>query len=42
MVIYDNDGNVANVLAGFPVAPGQPFKLILVMHDESTDYEYDR
>ena len=42
MVIYDNDGNVANVLAGFPVAQGQPFKLILVTHDESTFYEYDR
>jgi hypothetical protein len=42
MVTYDNDGNVASVLEGFPVAPGQPFKLILVMHDESTYYEYDR
>ena len=42
MIIYDNDGDVANVLTGFPVAQGQPFKLILVTHDESTYYEYDR
>lgn len=42
MVMYDNDGNVANILEGFPVAPGKPFKLILVTHDESTYYEHDR
>jgi hypothetical protein len=42
MVAYDNNGNIASTLAGFPVARGQRFKLILVTHDESTYYEYDR
>ena len=42
MVLYDNDGNILNILAGFPVTQGQPFKLILLIHDESTFHEYDQ
>ncbi|KAF8059298.1 hypothetical protein FPV67DRAFT_1400947, partial [Lyophyllum atratum] len=42
MVTYDNDGKVDNNLEGFPVPPGQLFRLILVTHDESTFYENDR
>ena len=41
MVLYDNDGNISNIPAGFPVTQGQPFKLMLLTHDESTFYEYD-
>lgn len=36
MYSYDNDGKVDNELSGFPVPPGQRFRLILVTHDEST------
>jgi hypothetical protein len=42
MVTYDNDDNIDNILAGFPVPSGQPFKIIPVTHDESTFYENDR
>ena len=42
MVASNNDGNVASVLEGFPMAPRQPFKLILITHNESTYYEYDQ
>jgi len=42
MYSYDNDGNRNNELTGFPVPPGQRFRLILVTHDESTFYETDR
>jgi len=42
MYSYDNDGKCNNELTGFPVPPGQRFRLILVTHDESTFYENDR
>ena len=42
MYSYDNDGNRKGELTGFPVPPGQHFRLILVTHDESTFYETDR
>ena len=42
MYSYDNDGNRKEDLTGFPVPPGQRFRLILVTHDESTFYETDR
>ena len=42
MVVYDNNGNITHTLAGFPFAHGQPFKLVLVTHDESMYYEYDQ
>lgn len=42
MYSYDNDGKCDNELTGFPVPPGQRFRLILVTHDESTFYETDR
>ena len=41
MVVYNNDGNILSVLASFPVAQGQPFKLVLITHDESIYYKYD-
>jgi len=42
MVVYDNNGNIPHTLVGFPLAHSQPFKLVLVRHNESTYYEYDR
>ncbi|PPQ70445.1 hypothetical protein CVT26_013939 [Gymnopilus dilepis] len=42
MYSYDNEGNREGELTGFPVPPGQCFRLILVTHDESTFYETDR
>jgi hypothetical protein len=40
-VIYDNEGQVVSQSQGFAV-PGVHFRLILIMHDESTFYENDR
>jgi hypothetical protein len=42
MYSYNNDGGREGDLTGFPVPPGQRFRLILVTHDESTFYETDR
>jgi hypothetical protein len=42
MYSYDNEGNREGELTGFPVPPGQHFRLILITHDESTFYETDR
>ncbi|GJE99133.1 hypothetical protein PsYK624_153800 [Phanerochaete sordida] len=41
IVTYNNDGNEAHKLTGFPVA-GQPFRLILVTHDKFTFYTNNR
>ena len=40
-LIYDMDGNIVNKLIGFPVPQIGHFRLILVMHDESTFYAND-
>ncbi|KAF7330951.1 hypothetical protein MVEN_02435000 [Mycena venus] len=45
MVEYDNDGNVKKTPDGYVLEgklQGQPFRLILVTHDESTFYANDR
>ncbi|KAF5310155.1 hypothetical protein D9619_010553 [Psilocybe cf. subviscida] len=42
MYSYSNNGEKFTNLQGFPVPPGQAFRLILVTHDESTFYETDR
>lgn len=41
MYSYSNNGEKFTNLQGFPVPPGQAFRLILVTHDESTFYETD-
>ena len=41
-LIYDMDGNIVNKLIGFPVPQIGHFRLILVMHNESTFYANDR
>jgi hypothetical protein len=42
MFTFDNDGNIDNTLKGFPVPQKGRFRLILVTHDESTFYAFDR
>ncbi|KAK7060055.1 hypothetical protein R3P38DRAFT_2679776, partial [Favolaschia claudopus] len=45
MVEYDNDGNAKKTPTGYELTgkcKGQPFRLILVTHDESTFYANDR
>ncbi|KAJ7660876.1 hypothetical protein DFH06DRAFT_954410, partial [Mycena polygramma] len=39
MVVYDNDGKAVKTPEGYK---GQPFRLILVTHDESTFFAHDR
>ncbi|KZP03294.1 hypothetical protein FIBSPDRAFT_769167, partial [Athelia psychrophila] len=42
MVTFDNDGVESPFPPGFPVAQTGRFRLILITHDESTFYAYDR
>ncbi len=44
MVVYNNDGNAIRTPKGFVLSgdcAGQPFRLILIIHNESTFYSND-